>query len=135
MTRRRAVFDASVLIRAIVDESEVARDWLRAVARGELTALVPELIWAEIANALHLYVRSRRMRRAEAQEALVRLLQLPIESQRLAPLTLVALELAAKRRLTAYDAYYVALADAADAVLVTADRRLASSVDRAELVS
>ena len=37
--------------------------------------------------------------------------------------------------LSVYDACYVVLAEAADAVLVTADRRLAEAYDRVELLA
>jgi predicted nucleic acid-binding protein len=37
--------------------------------------------------------------------------------------------------ISTYDACYVALAEAADATLVTADRRLADAYDRVQLVA
>ena len=46
-----------------------------------------------------------------------------------------ALELAATRRLSGYDALYVVLAEALEVPLVTADRRLAELVPDAVLVS
>jgi predicted nucleic acid-binding protein len=45
-----------------------------------------------------------------------------------------ALERALASGISGYDAFYVVLADAVDATLVTADRRLAGAYDRVELL-
>jgi predicted nucleic acid-binding protein len=62
------------------------------------------------------------------------LLTLPLERHD-AALAPAALSAAIGLELSAYDAAYAALAEALDTVLVTADRRLAGAVPRAELVS
>lgn len=49
-------------------------------------------------------------------------------------LVLPAVGPALARGLSVYDACYAVLAEAEDAVLVTADRRLAEAVTRAELI-
>jgi predicted nucleic acid-binding protein len=46
-----------------------------------------------------------------------------------------ALEAAARTGLTAYDAHYLALAEAEDAMLVTADRRLAEVASQSVLLA
>jgi predicted nucleic acid-binding protein len=61
-------------------------------------------------------------------------LRVPLEIRELQLLIAPALGLAISRGLSVYDACYAVLAEAEDAVLVTADRRLAASVPRAELV-
>jgi hypothetical protein len=54
LTESRAVFDASIFVRALVDESA---DGLRGAMLGEVPFSVPSLVYFEIANALVLYVR------------------------------------------------------------------------------
>ena len=55
-------------------------------------------------------------------------------SERSEALALDALSLAVDRGVSGYDAMYLALAEATDAVLVTADRRLAAAATRSELL-
>ena len=57
-----------------------------------------------------------------------------LEIRPLAPLVGPALVLAVDRGLSLYDGCYLALAEAEQAVLVTADRRLAAAATNAELV-
>lgn len=49
-------------------------------------------------------------------------------------LVAVAMPIALERGLSVYDAVYVVLAETADAILVTADRRLAAATDNAFLL-
>lgn len=62
-----------------------------------------------------------------ANEIQLRLLGLPILDEPLRPLAPVASHLARLHDLSVHDAFYLALAEAADATLVTADRRLAAA--------
>jgi predicted nucleic acid-binding protein len=50
-------------------------------------------------------------------------------------LAIAALPRALASGLSGYDALYLVLAEAADATLVTADRRLAAAASRAELIA
>ena len=61
-------------------------------------------------------------------------LQLPIASEPTEVLALGALPRALAAGMSGYDALYLVLADATDATLVTADRRLAEAASRAELI-
>jgi predicted nucleic acid-binding protein len=61
-------------------------------------------------------------------------LRIPLEVRELRLLIAPAVGVAISRRLSVEDACYAVLAEAEDAVLVTADRRLADAVSRAELV-
>lgn len=70
----------------------------------------------------------------KAQEVLAYASRLPIETRSLRGLAASALAAAIRRRLSVYDACYVVLADALDAPIVTADRRLAAALDRVELI-
>jgi len=128
------VFDASVLVRAGIGRSTTAREWT-ARLNDDLRAYAPELIWIELANALRLAVRANALSRPLADDVLTTTLQLPIDVLPLAPLCRPALSSALALGLSAYDACYVVLADALDAILVTADRRLADAASRAELIA
>ena len=63
------------------------------------------------------------------------LLDLPIRSYELRELAAASLPRAVATGLSAYDACYLVLAEALDAVLVTADRRLAEAALQAELLA
>lgn len=92
----------------------------------DVDAYAPDLVWAEVAHTLRRYVRTDRLDRARSNEILLWLLGLPIVDRPLRPLAPAAAHLSQIHDLSAYDAFYLALAEAAGATLVTADRRLAS---------
>jgi predicted nucleic acid-binding protein len=131
----RVVFDASAVVRAVVQETEDARDWTKALEEANLDADVPDLVFAEVANACLGYVRAGGMTRALAEEriGLVRALPLGVRSTR--DLVEAALFIALELGLSAYDACYVALAEATEATLVTADGRLAAAYPRSVLLA
>ena len=110
-------------------------EWVAAVDRGAVeghTGVV--LAFTEVANALVGYVRAGALTLgADAADALESLdiLPLRLHGHELAP---AALGAAVELGLSAYDGTYVVLAESYDAVLVTADRRLAAAVRSAELV-
>ncbi len=133
--RPPAVFDASLLVRAAVDENPAARRWTSRSESGETTALAPDLIWAEVVHAFVRYVRGGHLTAESAHERLLWLLQLPIQSEPIESLALAALPRALASGGSGYDAYYLVLAEAADATLVTADRRLAEAAFSAELIA
>jgi predicted nucleic acid-binding protein len=95
----------------------------------------PESLHAEAANALVLYVRAGRLTPAQAARGLTFVFSSGISFEPLRELVLPALEYSLRHGLSAYDACYLALAEQADARLVTADRRLAELATRAELVA
>lgn len=118
------VIDASVLANALADDAgdgELARRELRAA--GEFAA--PDLIDVETASVL----RRRWLRDGLTDERLAvavgHLAGMPFERVPTRRLVRRALELRAG--VSAYDACYVALADALDCPLLTADRRLAAA--------
>src|SRR5207247_7487637 len=100
---------------------------------GAIDAAAPELIWAEVTHALLRYVRGGFMSVEAAQERLVWLLGVPIVLESPAAFAPAALSRAVDYGLSTYDAFYLVLAEAADATLITADRRLAERAPRAEL--
>jgi predicted nucleic acid-binding protein len=129
------VLDASALLRAAVEERDVARLWIAAVDAGEVSGTVPEHFYVEVANTLRAYVGAGRMRAVVAAELVTRCLDLPLAARPARDLVPAALVRSLQLDLTVYDAAYVVLAEAADAILVTADRELARAYDRVELVS
>ena len=130
----RVVFDASVLVFALVERREAAIEWFRRFARRELDVSVPDLVFAEAGQALAGHVRASRMSAAQAAERMDVLLDAPFDVRSLASLAAPALALALDRGLSVYDACYAVLAEAEDVVLVTGDRRLAAATTRAEVV-
>lgn len=113
--------DASVLTPALADDG-LDGDLARARLRGE-TLVAPELIDLEVTSVLRRAVRSGDMDTRRAALALTDLAALPL--RRVSHGTLVARCWELRENLTVYDASYVALAEALDAVLVTADRGMA----------
>jgi predicted nucleic acid-binding protein len=129
------VLDASAFVRAAVEQEDVARLWIAAVDAAEVSGTVPEHFYVEVANALRAYVRAGRMRATVAAELVTRCLDLPLTARPARDLVPAAIVRGHELELTVYDAAYVVLAEAADAVLITADRELARAYDRVELVS
>jgi predicted nucleic acid-binding protein len=113
------VVDASVVVEALVDATPLGGAARRLLA-GPLAA--PDHIDLEVTNALRNLERGRVVSEAAAQAFLRALAALPIARRRLVPLLDRVWEL--RHNATPYDASYVALAEALDAPLVTADSRL-----------
>lgn len=123
------------MLRAVLGESEEARDWVTRAERVEVHVRAPDVIWAETANALRRYVRVGLVAQPVATRGLAWLTGLPLESMSVRPLAALVLDRALETGLSAYDACYLVLAEAADATLVTADRRLAEAAAKAELIA
>jgi predicted nucleic acid-binding protein len=129
-----AVFDASVFVRTLVQRDAAAVEWVRRAMRKEVTVAVPDLVFAEIANALGLYVRDSTLTLDGAVRRVALVLRVPLEVRSLEVIVAPAVGVAVSRGLSVYDACYAVLAEAEKAVLVTADRRLADAVTRPELI-
>jgi predicted nucleic acid-binding protein len=117
------VVDASVLAVALADDGPDG-DAVRRRLRGERLA-APELIDLEVASVLRRHVRRGELDDRRAAQALSDLVDLPLRRAPHRPLLARCWEL--RRNLTVYDAAYVALAEALDTTLLTADVRLARS--------
>ena len=130
----RAVLDANVYLRSALEKSESARAWTEKLG-GSVRAHAPDLLWAEVANALRGLVASALINRASAHQAIDLKKRLPVELHSTRDLAEKALDAALAHGLSAYDACYLVLAEALDATLVTADRRLAEAVPKAELIA
>ena len=119
------IIDASVAFKLIVEEpdSEAAIAW---VGRAELSG--PTLIHSEVGNAL--WKRVRKGELTEDPEMAERLSDLGdyIRTIDETPLLPRALQLAIELGHAVYDCVYLALAEAEDESLLTADRRLIRAV-------
>jgi len=86
---------------------------------------IPHLCVPEVTNALRTLVRRGELSEARARVAVEDLADLPAQRHPAEPLLGRVWEL--RDSVTAYDALYLALAEALGATLFTADRRLAAS--------
>jgi predicted nucleic acid-binding protein len=120
-------------MRAIVDGEPQARAWLTAIKAGAVQAVAPDLVHAEVANALRKYVPEHGLTPEGADERLALTLDLPLTIVPTRLLARQALALAVARGISAYDGLYLALALGFAATLVTADRRLAAAATGARV--
>lgn len=129
------IIDASVAISLVRREanSGEASDVLARHRRAGAPLLVPSVMWLEVLNSLG---RRHRLPPAAILEDLAELDALGMETVEMdRPMLLLALDAVARHGLTAYDAAYLALAEASDAQLLTVDGLLAAAAgDRAILL-
>lgn len=117
------VTDASALVRAIADDGP-GGEQARARLHGEQLH-APELVDLEVMSALRRLLAAGRLDARRAALALEGLADLPLARASHRRLLPRVWEL--RDNVTPYDAAYVALAEALDAELLTADVRLASA--------
>ena len=115
------VVDASVLVTALADD-DADGDRARERLRGEELAS-PELVDLEVASVLRKQLAAGTLEDSRAQLALQDLADLPLRRASHLPLVARCWEL--RENLTVYDASYVALAEALEVPLLTADARIA----------
>lgn len=116
------VLDASALVELLLG-SELGRAVGARIADPELGLHAPHLADVEVAQALRRYVREGLLEAPAAEAALAELRALDLERHSHEPL--LERVWALRENVTAYDAVYVALAEALDAPLLTCDGRLA----------
>jgi predicted nucleic acid-binding protein len=125
-----------VLVRATVPPIDgEAVDWLLGVIRGRVTGHAPHLVYAETANAVRGAVHHGRLTPERALRVVDYVVDLPLVISDLRTLAHQALSISVTGAISAYDAFYIALARGLDATLVTADRRLAEHHDRVALLA
>jgi len=117
------VVDASALVHYLL-ESDIGRR-VEHRLRGSRLLDVPHVVDLEVASAFRRLDAAGIVSSRRAQQALEDLLGLPLKRYPARVLLPRVWEL--RRTLTAYDASYVALAEALSAPLVTSDGRLARS--------
>ncbi|MCY4517023.1 MAG: type II toxin-antitoxin system VapC family toxin [Acidimicrobiaceae bacterium] len=118
-----AVIDSSVLVTVLTDAGSVGRWATAQLTQTPLAA--PSMVMAEVANVLRRLESGPKLSRSEATVSLRSLRRLDIELYPFAPLADRVWEL--RFNLTAYDAWYVALAESLGWPLVTLDRKMAGA--------
>ena len=118
------VVDASAVLELVLDTEAARRVAGRLLAPSEVLH-APHLLDVEVTQAVRRYVRSGEIDPAKGRQAIADLLDLPVVRHPHTVLLARAWEL--RRSITAYDAMYVALAEALGAPLLTRDARLAHS--------
>lgn len=117
------VVDASLVVAALIDSGS---DGIWAEERLRSDALAaPHLLPVEVANVLRRAVLAGDVSADAASLAHADLLELPVDLFAYEPFADRVWEL--RSTLSAYDAWYVAIAESLDAPLATLDRRLGRS--------
>ena len=116
------VLDASAVLAWLLGSGPAAPISRRIVNPGE-SLHAPHLLNVEVLHALRRHALRGELSQTRSDEALEDLLDINVSLYPHAPLVGRIWEL--RENLTAYDAAYVALAEALDAPLVTTDGRLA----------
>lgn len=117
------VVDASVLAPVIADAGSDGRRF-RERLRDE-TVAGPDLLRIEVTSVFRRHANIGQLKPAQADAAISDLLAFPIRVFPTAHLLRRVWEL--RQNMTAYNGCYIALAEAVDSPLVTADRRLANA--------
>lgn len=117
------VVDASVLFEVVADTPDAAR--LRTVLAADADHVAPQLIDAEVLAVIGRHHRGGALDATAARLAVDDLGDWPGERWTHRPLLVRAWQL--RDNVRAYDALYVALAEALQAPLVTRDSRLAAA--------
>jgi predicted nucleic acid-binding protein len=128
------VVDASALVEVLLRTPAAAAVWDRLFST-EQTLHAPHLIDVEVTQVLRRYAASGRVEPGRCRDALDDLVDFPLDRYPHDLLLRRVWEL--RHNITAYDAVYVALAEALNAPLLTRDRRIAAAAGhhaRVELV-
>jgi predicted nucleic acid-binding protein len=125
------VVDASAVLEMLLQTKLGARVEARLFRDGDLLH-APALLDVEVVQALRRLVQREELEDGRAQEAVADLVLLDVIRHQHTELAGRAFAL--RESLTAYDAVYVALAEALDAALVTCDRPLATAPGHAAQV-
>ncbi len=123
-----AVIDANVALALLLDLAYSAKA-REAVTKAEMM-IAPDLIIHETANALW---RISAAETAFGEQAAEVMRTIPALFEEIIPggdLASDALQLAILGKHPAYDCFYIALAQAREAALITADRKLAAAANR-----
>jgi len=115
------VLDASVVVEILLGGPLAARI-RQLLERGSQPWIVPHLLDVEVISALRNLAASRRIDAHRTQEFLDALASLPVERYGHTPLLERIWDL--RHNFTAYDAAYIALAEATSSILCTTDEKL-----------
>lgn len=123
--------DASIALLLLLSDRLVEQTRALWVAwrEADIDLIAPPLFFSEVTSVLREHVYHRRISSEEGERAFEHFMSLPVQSVSPADLQPRAWALAKEYGLPrAYDAQYLAVADALDCELWTADRRLAQAV-------
>lgn len=120
------VTDASVAIKWFVPE--IHADAARRLLREGMTLLAPDLIWAEVANALWRKWRDKELPDEAVQGILSDFRRYPLQIHSSESIYDVAWPIAQGSGRTFYDSLYLALAMSNGCLLVTADLRFFNAI-------
>jgi predicted nucleic acid-binding protein len=123
------------VVRALVDHHPDALEWLGRFARLEVRASCPDLLFAEVANAVLQHQRAGMLAPDRARAVLDATAAVPFVTRAVKSFAIAAWIIASERGLSAYDACYVVLAETMGATLITADRRLAAATTDSVLIT
>jgi predicted nucleic acid-binding protein len=121
----RAVLDASAVVE-LLRWSPAGQRVARTLVSADADLHVPHLCPVEVTSALRSLVARGEVPEGRARTALEDLADLPATRHPVEPLLPRIWGL--RDAITAYDATYVALAEALEATLITGDRKLAAAV-------
>jgi predicted nucleic acid-binding protein len=130
---KRAVLDASVVLKwylADEDHGQAALDLLDRYLSDNLTIIAPSLLEYEVTNGLVVAQRRGRLREELIISALEGFLNLGIETVRISDLYSRVLHFCRIYNRSAYDASYLALAEAEKIEFITADETLYNAVKK-----
>ena len=127
------VVDASIATKWFV--GQIYSDIAERVQKSRRPLLAPQLLIAEVADALRKHVRVGDISIGQATVALQSLPGWFSEIVAMQSLAAPALEIARKLEHSAYDCFYIALAEDREIKLVTADMRLLNRVARTKYKS
>ena len=121
------VVDASVAAKWFIQEPETP---FADVIRNAESVIAPDLIIAEVMNAAWKHVRLRHISPEHARSIALNLPQAFAKVISSVELAVRALEIAVALDHPVYDAFYIALAEHAETILVTADENLQRKIRR-----
>jgi predicted nucleic acid-binding protein len=105
-----------------------ARAFLELSVQRKFGMMVPDLFWPEVGNILWKAVRRNQCTPQDATKGLSLLENLELQTVPCSSIAQAALEIALHYRRSVYDSLYVALAQASQSELITADEKLANAL-------
>lgn len=129
------VVDASVAVKWFLPEplADLADGILTLLRSGAAHLIAPDLIIAELGNALLRRVRSSELQPHEPNEMLEQFLELSMDLQPMRMLATAASDIGVRAKCSFYDSLYAATAQDSGVPLVTADDELIRLLRRAGL--
>lgn len=127
------VVDASVAAKWLIEEEGTEAALRLRGPDYELSC--PDLLFLEVGNVVWRKVREDEVDEADGRAMVAAVLDAPLLVEPSAALLPAAWEIAVRRDRSVYDGVYLALAEALDARLVTADRRLVRALESTDLES